>query len=91
MFNFCLIVFFLSCSCNKDELVVPKVSILENMESLDENESIFGLSYVATRNEISATEMIPVKDINANYLPVIPFAIGINGESSLHFDDNNQW
>lgn len=86
-----MIVFFLSCSCNKDELVVPKVSILENMESLDENESIFGLSYVATRNEISATEMIPVKDINANYLPVIPFAIGINGESSLHFDDNNQW
>lgn len=89
--GFCILVFFCSCSYNKDKIVVQKGSISPQMHIHDETEEIFGLSYVAGPREITEADMLPVKHTNANYIAVIPFAIGTSGESHLRFDDNNQW
>ncbi len=85
--NILLLVLVISCSCNKDKLEIPKWVDTRNQDF----EPIKGVSYVATRNEITATEMEPVKAVNANFIAVIPFALGTNGDPTLRFDDNHQW
>jgi len=70
---------------------VQKVAAIDDANFDSYKDVIFGLSYVATQNEISSVEMIPVKNVNANYIAVIPFAIGTKGHPSLRFDDNHQW
>lgn len=81
--------FVILLSCNHEELLFPNTDL--NSRSSNEITDIRGVSYVATRNPIEASNMSPLKSIHANYVAVIPFALGTWDSPSLRFNENNQW
>lgn len=76
-------------SCNKDQLIVAQG--LSVRDSLANNEFIKGVSFVASREEVNSSHLKKMKELNANFIALMPFALGINGEPTLRFDDDYQW
>lgn len=56
------------------------------------NKKINGLSFVASRNHVVAETIVPVVNVNANWVTLMPFGFMPNANSaSLTFDHERQW
>jgi hypothetical protein len=50
-----------------------------------------GVSFVAPRNIITANQMLPVKELNANWIAVTPYAFSKSGFPEVTFNYDRQW
>jgi hypothetical protein len=88
--NIFLIIFAISLTaCNsQDQQVAENTTQSQPVK----NSKINGISFVATRNPIDSTAIMPLNDYNANYAAVIPYAWMQSLEHpKINFDEERGW
>lgn len=72
-------------------LIVISLSLTLCSTKRGDTEKVNGVNYVSTRSAVGAENMIPVKDVNANYLAAIPYAFTRGNSPNVYFDTDRQW
>ncbi len=75
-------------------LILLFVLILSLFAFINEGEhsvKIDGVSFVAPRHEITASELNPIVSIHAKWLAIIPYAFSQAGKPAVTFNHSRQW
>lgn len=56
-----------------------------------EIDKINGVNFVSTRSAINSNHIIPIKEVNANYLAAIPYSFTRGNSPEVFFDTEGQW
>ena len=75
-------------SCSHDVGITTKPiesdTVVANLE-------IKGVSFVATKNVVTASNIDALQNVNSNWIAQMPFAFCKQGEPTVTFDANHQW
>ena len=89
---FCLLLFisfYAFFSCKKP---ANSTTTLKNETPLSKKIDIKGLNFVAAPNPFSQNPMPAVKNVNANWIAVIPYGYTMPNQASVHYNEKNwQW
>ncbi len=74
-------------------LIVASVTLvlLSFDHEVPKTSKINGVSFVAPRGAIEVDKLIPIKNINANWVAIIPYAFSEAGEPEVRFNYSRQW
>ncbi len=64
---------------------------MPNVDAPPKKAMLKGLNFVAPPRAFPVNPMHAVKEVNANWIAVIPYAYTIQGESKVYFNTNRQW
>ncbi len=53
--------------------------------------AIRGVNFVGPRNFVDSSALLPIVDLQANYLAIVPYAFSPNNQPVVNFDTSRQW
>ncbi len=72
-------------------LIALSIFCFSTIAAGTDDDKINGISLVGRPQPIDASAFTPIKEVNASWISVIPFAFGTQGKTSLYFDTSFQW
>lgn len=66
-------------------------TVVKKDDAIHEKTPINGVNLVASRSSFEQESLLPMLDINANWVAIVPYAFSFPEKPEVHFNTQNQW